>query len=855
MQSSESFSSANADSFELQPPYLAAAGADPLQFELLRQQEQLISSTSLLPEIFRARLFTLLSYLRQVPHCLHYWLAWFLSQGQGVSAIASLFQLPTSDEDGAAWLELLAGQTGPLESWPEPASDLERALLWAAAALLLPGEPAEQAQQELRRLLLPEAYASLQALLAFIQACHLWLNAYPERAQLADEQARQYLLRLLQCRDRREQEELRSLLERLDSCTDEAILRRELELYRRQLRTVLEAIGDSVLLYDQRGRLVYLNTVARRLLPLLQPDHARLAFLTAKDEEGKKGGEAVGVSAAAGEPLLPLLNDTPASLPLRRMLWEGEAIAGEHALEISLPLANGEEAIFSFSGAPVRGSRGRIIGAIVIGREVTARRRLEQRAHTALNALLAMAEALVQADDEPAAIQQGQRESQTRLIMLRLGELTRQVLGCQRVAMLGLERETERVQHVAVTGVTPQQERLWQESVLGAPLSVFLSAPLLERLRAGESLHIDLEAPEFSHLRSQIRSYPVRALLIIPMCLRERLIGVLSVDYGAEEHRYSPDELALAAAVARMATLVLEREHLLEERAEARASVLALREANRRMDEFISFASHELRAPLTVLKANAQLIKRLLQKASALGRDLSSGGAPGEGSAGQSPWQSHPVLQRLAGIPELLDRSIAQVDLLDRLVGDLLDFSRIQSETLQLVRRHLDLAAIVREVVQAQQQVHPGRDIRLSIEHTGAVIVEADAARIGQVLTNYLLNAIRYAPPDRPIEVRLCVEDQRARVLVRDEGPGVPLELQQRIWERFYRAPGIPVQEGSPVGLGLGLHICRTIIQLHGGEVGLESQPGQGATFWFALPLAQVTDRRSATQSPDQSPA
>ncbi|WP_069806220.1 sensor histidine kinase [Thermogemmatispora onikobensis] len=834
MQSSESFSNPGADLSELLPPYLAAAGAEPLLFEQLRWQEQTMSDASLLPAPFRARLFTLLTYERHVPYCLHYLLVQLLSQNQRAADIAALLQEPANDEERAALLALLASQAEPLQSWPEPTSPLERALLWAAGALLLPGEQTEQARLELRRLLPSRVYASLQAFLAFVQTCHLWITAYPERAHGADEQARQYLLRLLQRYELEEQACLRSLLERLGSCTDEAIFRHELELYRRRLRAVLEAIGDSVLLYDHRGRLVYVNAVARRLLPLLQPDHARRAALAEAGERAQ--GEALEGREAAE---VLLLADTPTAAPLQRILREGYAIAGEQAVDIKVKQVGGEEAIFSFSGAPVRSSRGQVIGAIIIGREVTARRRLEQRAHTALSALLAMAEALVQVDDgEPPPLQEGQSEGQTRLIMLRLGELTRQVLGCRRVAMLGLERETERVQHVAVTGVTPQQERLWQEIVLGTPLSAFLSAALLERLRAGESLLIDLEAPEFSHLRRQVRSYSVRALLIIPMCLRERLIGLFSVDYGPEEHSYSPDELALAAAVARMATLVLEREHLLAERAEARASALALREANRRMDEFISFASHELRAPLTVLKANAQLIKRLLQKASALGRDLGSGSS-GESNGGQPALQAHPVLQRLASIPELLDRSIAQVDLLDRLVGDLLDFSRIQSETLQLVRRRLDLAAIVRDVVQSQQQVHPGRDIRLSIESSGEVPVEVDAARIGQVLTNYLLNAIRYAPPDRPIEVRLRIEGERARVLVRDEGPGVPPELQQRIWERFYRAPGIPVQEGSPVGLGLGLHICRTIIRLHGGEVGLESQPGQGATFWFALPLVQ----------------
>jgi len=82
------------------------------------------------------------------------------------------------------------------------------------------------------------------------------------------------------------------------------------------------------------------------------------------------------------------------------------------------------------------------------------------------------------------------------------------------------------------------------------------------------------------------------------------------------------------------------------------------------------------------------------------------------------------------------------------------------------------------------------------------------------------------------------VEENQARVSVRDEGPGLSLEEQERIWDQFHRVPGVEVQSGSSVGLGLGLHICRTIIERHHGRVGVQSAPGKGATFWFVLPLA-----------------
>jgi signal transduction histidine kinase len=108
-------------------------------------------------------------------------------------------------------------------------------------------------------------------------------------------------------------------------------------------------------------------------------------------------------------------------------------------------------------------------------------------------------------------------------------------------------------------------------------------------------------------------------------------------------------------------------------------------------------------------------------------------------------------------------------------------------------------------------------------------------------VTNYLTNALKYSPTEQPVVVGLDVAGQEARVWVRDQGPGLPPEEQARIWERFHRVKGIEVQSGTGVGLGLGLHICQTIIERHQGQVGVESSPGQGSTFWFTLPLAPTS--------------
>jgi signal transduction histidine kinase len=187
---------------------------------------------------------------------------------------------------------------------------------------------------------------------------------------------------------------------------------------------------------------------------------------------------------------------------------------------------------------------------------------------------------------------------------------------------------------------------------------------------------------------------------------------------------------------------------------------------------------------------------------------------------------------------EMLQRLRPPVWQLERFMSDLVEAAQLQRGQFTLAVRPCDLAQVVREVVEAQRAAGPERVLDLQMPEREEVMVRADAERVGQVVTNYLTNALKYTPPDSLVTVILGAEAGQARLSVRDQGPGIPLEEQAQIWEQFRRGRGAAAQSSATEGLGLGLYLCKQLIERQGGQVGLESLPGAGSTFWFRLPLA-----------------
>jgi signal transduction histidine kinase len=290
---------------------------------------------------------------------------------------------------------------------------------------------------------------------------------------------------------------------------------------------------------------------------------------------------------------------------------------------------------------------------------------------------------------------------------------------------------------------------------------------------------------------------------------------------------------ASPAALQRLSERTWRRkwERLLHKQKAASEQALALAEANRRMEEFLGIATHELKTPVTSSRLAVALASRRIH-------DLLDQ-VPGRGNL--SNMSGAELANRLAALQELLTQAEESLERCTQLVAYLLDVSRIRTGQLDLRLAPCDLAAVVREAVTEQRQIAPARTIRLHLLDCSVVPVVADAKRIRQVVTNYLTNALRYSPADRPVEVGVQVLRTWARVMVRDEGLGLRPAEQQRIWERFHRVARIQVVgNDTGTGLGLGLHLCKTIVKQHKGRLGVRSMPGKGSTFWFALAVAGV---------------
>lgn len=222
-----------------------------------------------------------------------------------------------------------------------------------------------------------------------------------------------------------------------------------------------------------------------------------------------------------------------------------------------------------------------------------------------------------------------------------------------------------------------------------------------------------------------------------------------------------------------------------------------------RKNDFIAMASHELKTPLTSLKAYIQL---LLMKARKTDNEF---------------------------LISSLKKSENQVNKMTSLIYGFLDLSKIEAGKLKLNLSEFDMNTVIEEVIAESEPIAPGYTIQF--ERTTVLNIKADAEKISQVLVNFISNAVKYSPKHSTIKVVAMQKDGFVKVAVHDEGIGIDSESQRHIFERFYRVDH-PETKGFS-GFGIGLYLSAEIIKLHKGVIGVESKENEGSAFYFELPV------------------
>lgn len=297
----------------------------------------------------------------------------------------------------------------------------------------------------------------------------------------------------------------------------------------------------------------------------------------------------------------------------------------------------------------------------------------------------------------------------------------------------------------------------------------------------------------------------LRAFVCVPLETKGQVLGSLLLASFREGVAFSSSSVGLAQTFARLACALLENFRLLREASQADA----LRQADRLKTEFLSNISHELQTPLASLRASLDFLPRAL---------LSKGGRESGAMLVQNAKRSAERLQRL--------------------ISDLIEVTRLQNLQLQLQSEPLDLRELVQRVGKdfLPLLAEKGQALHLVLSG-GPVVVLGDERRLEQVLNNLMMNAHQYTPPSGHITVTVREEGDQALVSVADTGPGLSAEQKERLFQRFYRGPG-----RAPSGLGLGLAIAKGLVELHGGKIWVESEPGLGSTFRFSLTRAAADE-------------
>jgi two-component system sensor histidine kinase KdpD len=273
-------------------------------------------------------------------------------------------------------------------------------------------------------------------------------------------------------------------------------------------------------------------------------------------------------------------------------------------------------------------------------------------------------------------------------------------------------------------------------------------------------------------------------------------VGVLAFRSRAGASPLDHEQRSLLDALLRQAGLALERSRLARE---ARGAALRAKTEELR-SSLLSAVSHDLRTPLAAITGAATTLL--------------------------DPTSELEAMQRV----EMLTTICEEAERLERLVGNLLDMTRVESGGLRVKREWVPLEEIVGSALNRLESRLAGRHITTELAED-LPLIAVDPVLFEQIFINLLENAAKYTPPGTPIEIRAARTESGIVIEVADHGPGIPKESALQVFEKFFRGPST-----GTYGVGLGLAICKGIVEAHGGTITLESKPGEGALFRVTLP-------------------
>jgi two-component system sensor histidine kinase ChiS len=351
---------------------------------------------------------------------------------------------------------------------------------------------------------------------------------------------------------------------------------------------------------------------------------------------------------------------------------------------------------------------------------------------------------------------------------------------------------------------------------------------ILKSFSTGEVVVVNdvLNDPIMENVRENLAGLPFRSVMALPLAFRGEILGAMLLRATREETGFTDEEIIMARIIAGASTNALRNAALYQRISKKNETLETMNEelsiANQELEnlskaksDFVSMVSHELRTPLTSIIGFSELLA-----------EAHVGELTGE--------QEEYIRQILRKGKDLL-----------ALINDLLDAGRLESGKLALRYRVVDLVDVILSVRSSTRHVTESLPTINTHIPTDLPAFEGDAEKITQILTNLVTNALKFSPPGSPVDIIVSMihgrrESDRGdliQISVKDRGIGIAEDERQRIFDQF-----IQVQQGSSrsfQGAGLGLYICRSFVELHGGKIWVESTIGEGSTFHFSIPLKQ----------------